>query len=216
MLRLRYLILFRFRVHLALILLLSGACVFLLESVASGLGPLAIGILAALGLLELRRLTHLPRRVMAVHEAAHAVVAWHTAHHGRPTVAVIGPMMGYVDYDELGSNASMDEVLRAPLPVLQARTIGFLAGIAAELHLGRSPVMGGAPDLLKSILCARAYAMRSRAHSEAFLEECYAASREAVARHWTSIERLADALEQDGSLDADAIAAILGPRPSPN
>jgi hypothetical protein len=74
--------------------------------------------------------------------------------------------------------------------------------------------MGGAPDLVRGILCSRAHALRSRAHSERFLESCFATARSMVSHHWGSIERLADALERDGYLNADDIAAILGERPA--
>jgi hypothetical protein len=156
---------------------------------------------------------HLPRKRLALHEAAHAVAAWWQTDHPHVLCMTIRFQQGMVRYASVGHEWEILE--RASKAELYARLVTTLAGIAIERHLYGSPNICGSSDLSSAELIARTMGKRFAGRtSKVALESALADAHTLVVRYEHDIHRLAHELDRNHRLGYDQVRNVLGPRPS--
>ncbi len=171
--------------------------------------PIAI-IISTLLILTVNRISGVsptfPLRQIAIHEAAHAVVAW-----SEPTIKIryvhASKVGGFFEGKRIDDGKGLDLFIRAAMRVC-------VASIVAETRLLGHPTTGCSSDFFMATLQAVVVARGNPCKAYTFFLDRLTEAGEQVTKEWGRIETLADALERNrhGKLRYRALRRILGRR----
>jgi predicted nucleotidyltransferase len=130
------------------------------------------------------------RDAAAYHEAGHAVIAW-----------ALGCMVRFTIIDAEGGRCECEDP-----PEDEGKIVLCFAGPAAQRKHGPGESWHGGGDYGKAAEIALRFGVSDERASK-LIDRAH----ELVAAHWGSIKRVAEALVERGTLQADEIEALLGP-----